>query len=180
MVTREQAIIHLETVIRPKREGTPSCNPARYCRKHGIPFPEWVKECRRLRLREYMSTHPQKRLEINKLNKERHKLNPEKRAEYSRDYYGSNKDICFARTYSYLFLKRNNLLTEGWEIHHCFGADGRSFVYMPREVHKMLHRRFGYKNEDVGIAEFYQAIDLIPEYMVFVDFKLVDASDNGI
>ena len=174
--TKEEAMIYLEEVLRPRHEGTPSNTPGRFCHVYGLETPAWVKKCRRMRLKKYFADHPDRRLKWTKNIQKCRRANPEKCAEYSKAYYDANTDMCHARTYSYLFLKRNNLLMKGWQIHHLAGEDYKTFIYLPADVHKLLHRVFGHKNEDVGLREVFKSMDMIPQYMLFVDFKLVDMS----
>lgn len=172
--TKEEALEYLES-RRADFEGTPSYIPGRICRRYGLETPQWVKDCYTLRRRIYMKTHPAQAIKIRERVKSR--MTKKQRDKNRSDYYEANKDACNNRTYSYLFMQRNKLLKKGFEIHHVDLSDPSRFFYLPKEVHRTLHRLYGYKNEDVTEERVYASMDIIPEFMYFKDYKLVDSSE---
>lgn len=172
--TKDEAIEFIES-RRAVYEGKPTYVPSRICRIYGIETPQWVRDCLSLRRRIYMKTHPAKAIKIRE--KARSKMSKEQRDKNRSEYYESNKEACNNRTYSYLFMKRNKLLKKGFEIHHIDLADPSTFFYLPKEVHRTLHRLYGHKNDDVTEERVYASMDIIPEFMYFKEYKLVDSSE---
>lgn len=172
--TREEALEYLESK-RADLEGKATFIPARICRHYGIDTPRWALDCYNKRRRIYMKTHPAQAIKIRERVKS--KMTKEQRDKNRADYYESNKEACNNRIYSYLFMKRNKLLKKGFEIHHVDLSDPSTFFYLPKEVHRTLHRLYGHKNEDVTEERVYASMDIIPEFMYFKEYKLVDSSE---
>ncbi len=155
--------------IRKETEGTPSSKALSFCKNHGVPIPKWAKDCWNKKLVVLRSKNP----EIYK-QKRPYERYAELHRKSQREYYSRSPEVANARVLSYLFLRRHGLLKKGWEIHHPLNTDHKLFFYFPRSTHRMLHTLFGSRNEDVSIDRIYDALDLIPEYQLFINYTLVD------
>ena len=156
-------------VIRKETEGTPSSKAIGFCKNNGIPVPKWARECWNRKLVTLRSTNP----EVYK-NKRPYEKYAELHRRSQREYYARSPEVANCRVLSFLFLRRHGLLRKNWECHHPLGTDHKLFFYFPRSTHRILHQLFGRKNEDVSIDRIYSAIDLIPEYQLFINYTLVD------
>ena len=68
-------------------------------------------------------------------------------------------------------IRIKNLKKENYEIHHAFGFDThRSFIYLPKDLHKELHLTFGQKNEDclVSISKVKQWINKHKDEIIII------------
>lgn len=171
--TREEAIVRLSE-LKIELEGNGTSLPVTFCRRYDLEVPQWARDCWAMKMREYR--HADETIRFKERVRRLEKRDPVKAAEYRREWYEKNKDICSARVYSRNFLAKRNLLREGWENHHFNGADWKSFVYLPREAHRLLHSTFGCKNEDVGLKQFYELAETsIPEYLLIINKKVVES-----
>lgn len=116
-----------------------------------------------------------------------------KRRERMRKYQSEHKDeinsyqIQYVKTHKHI-LKGNNdrakskrILKElgieeieGYEIHHFEGHQVYdSFVYIPAEIHTLLHSKFGKHNISVGLGRVFMARDIMPVWFIVKEGKLV-------
>lgn len=172
--TREEALARLSE-LKTELEGKGSSLPVNFCRRYDLEVPQWARDCWAKRMREYRQSD--KSIGAKARMRRLGRRDPVKAAEYRREWYENNKEICFARAYSRNYLASRNLLRDGWEIHHFNGADWKTFIYLPGEAHRLLHSTFGAKNEDVGLKQFYEsAVNLIPEYLLIVNKTVMDSA----
>lgn len=88
--------------------------------------------------------------------------------EYYRDYKkndlnlnGRTKDSIRVQSNHILFKQRKHTKLKDYEIHHCFGyEDPSKFIYIPRSLHKAIHR-FLKENNINADTDHYKYISAI-------------------
>lgn len=89
--------------------------------------------------------------------------------DYVKDKYANDKNYKLkhnTRTESarILFDKRHHSRIKGYEIHHAFGyGDPSKFIYVPRELHRAIHRFLRDNNIDADSNHFNSIAQLINE-----------------
>ena len=116
-----------------------------------------------------------------------------KRREYQRKYRSEHRDEMNERRRQYVKThksiirgsnercKSKRILKnlgieeiEGYEIHHFEGYHVYdSFVYIPAEIHTLLHSKFGKHNVAVSLLRVFMARDLMPVWFIVKEGKLV-------
>ena len=88
---------------------------------------------------------------------------------YVKDKYANDKDYRLkhnTRTESsrILFNKRHHSRLKGYEIHHCFGYDDpNKFIYIPRELHRVIHQYLRDNNIDADSNHYKYIVHMINE-----------------
>lgn len=174
--TPEEALARLSE-LKTELEGEGSSLPVTFCRRYGLEVPQWARDCWAKKMREYRRSD--ERIRVNAKIRRVGRRDPERATKMKIEYYERNRDLCIARVYTRNWLVKRSLLRDGWECHHFNGSDWTSFIYLPREAHRLLHFTFGWKNETVGLREFYQMLksnpEAIPEYLIIVNKRVVEA-----
>lgn len=142
--------------------------------RNGYPIPKWARDSYNAYQQEYKAQHLE---QWNKVRRERKIKKIDRVRELVREgfsrYYGDNTDKCFARTYTWKFLRHRDLLVKGWESHHFDSDNWKNFIYLPRRDHRNLHRLYGMKNEDLTWKKVLKALPMLENYIIFKDGKIV-------
>ena len=137
-------------------------------RYHNDPeYRESVKARNKAHLRELYHNDPEYRESVKVCNAR----NAEYQREYQRKYKkvnlnsnGKTKNYIRIRSNQILFKQRKHARLKGYEIHHCFGYDDPSrFIYIPRDLHRAIHRILRDNNIDADSNHYKYIVNLINE-----------------
>lgn len=150
-----------------------------YIERYGLEYYEEIKARTNARGKERMKNNPACRKRHNsmsvKCTMDRYNNDPEykkeimnKHNEYMKEYNRDESNYIRhkARTTSryILFKQRQHANIKGYEIHHCFGYnDPSKFIYIPRSLHKAIHRFLKENNINANTDHYKYIVDIINE-----------------